>query len=148
MAVVRSSITDDFLADLTEAAYRTAVMYGVEGPSVDVELNLWKALGTVVRKASSPSRTRLQSGYEIALEDLLAELTAAAYQVSLQQGIEGPFIDLELELWKALAKVVWQAKYARPMAKLLRTGMRRRAVGPWPQEARVAALGVPLLALR
>jgi hypothetical protein len=39
-------------------------------------------------------------------EALLAELTEAAYRVALQQGIKGPFLDLELQLWRELRRVL------------------------------------------
>jgi hypothetical protein len=35
-------------------------------------------------------------------EELLARLADAAYRVALRRGVRGPFIDLELELWRAL----------------------------------------------
>jgi hypothetical protein len=39
-------------------------------------------------------------------EDLLAELAATAYGVALRHGIKGPFIDVELELWRELRVVL------------------------------------------
>ena len=39
-------------------------------------------------------------------EDLLAELAATAYCVALRHGIKGPFIDVELELWRELRGVL------------------------------------------
>ncbi len=39
-------------------------------------------------------------------EDLLAELTATAYGVALRHGLKGPFIDVELELWRELRDVL------------------------------------------
>jgi hypothetical protein len=41
-------------------------------------------------------------------ENLLAEVAAAAYRVTLQHGCKGAFIDVELDLWHAL-----QAKLRR-----------------------------------
>jgi hypothetical protein len=42
-----------------------------------------------------------------------AELTNAAYRVALQHGIAGSWVDLELDLWKALAETVqeWGAAF-------------------------------------
>jgi hypothetical protein len=37
------------------------------------------------------------------LETLAAELTLAAYRVALRTGTEGNWLDLELDLWRALA---------------------------------------------
>lgn len=39
-------------------------------------------------------------------EELLAELAAAAYDVALRHGIKGPFIDVELDLWRKLRDVL------------------------------------------
>ncbi len=39
-------------------------------------------------------------------EGLLAELTAAAYQVALRHGLKGPFVDVELDLWRELRRVL------------------------------------------
>jgi hypothetical protein len=39
-------------------------------------------------------------------EELLAKLTAAAYDVALRHGLKGPFIDVELDLWRSLAGVL------------------------------------------
>jgi hypothetical protein len=39
-------------------------------------------------------------------EDLLARLTAAAYSVALRHGLKGPFIDVELALWRGLREVL------------------------------------------
>ena len=36
------------------------------------------------------------------LEDFVAELTAAAYVVALRHGAGNPWLDLQLELWRAL----------------------------------------------
>jgi hypothetical protein len=40
------------------------------------------------------------------LENLAAELTLAAYGVALRHGTAGTWVDLELDLWKALADTV------------------------------------------
>ena len=47
-------------------------------------------------------------------EDLLAELTAAAYGVLLRHGLNGPFIDVELELWRELRAVLGRRLEAAP----------------------------------
>ena len=46
-------------------------------------------------------------------EGLLAELAAAAYGVALRHGIKGPFIDVELELWRELRAVLAEAASCR-----------------------------------
>ncbi len=47
-------------------------------------------------------------------EDLLAELAATAYGVALRHGIKGPFIDVELELWRELRAVLHRHKEDGP----------------------------------
>jgi hypothetical protein len=42
------------------------------------------------------------------LEVLAAELTAAAYPVALRHGAGDKWLDLELDLWRALTKTVMQ----------------------------------------
>jgi hypothetical protein len=39
-------------------------------------------------------------------EDLLARLTATAYSVALRHGLKGPFLDVELALWRELRGVL------------------------------------------
>ena len=49
------------------------------------------------------------------LESLAAELTLAAYRVALRPRTGGTWLDLELDLWKALADTVetWGRKLPR-----------------------------------
>jgi hypothetical protein len=49
-------------------------------------------------------------------EELLAELTDAAYRVALQyglNGLRGPFLDLELTLWRELRGVLHRRRLHR-----------------------------------
>jgi hypothetical protein len=39
-------------------------------------------------------------------EEVLAELTTAAYRVALRHGLRAPFIDVELDLWRELRATV------------------------------------------
>jgi hypothetical protein len=39
-------------------------------------------------------------------EEQLAALTTAAYHVALRYGLRAPFIDVELDLWRELRKVL------------------------------------------
>ncbi len=49
------------------------------------------------------------------LETFAAELTLAAYRVALQTKTQGTWLDLELELWRALADTVktWGRELSR-----------------------------------
>jgi hypothetical protein len=44
---------------------------------------------------------------------LLAELAEAAYQVALRHGLKGPFVDVELDLWRELRRVLGEQREAR-----------------------------------
>ena len=50
------------------------------------------------------------------LENLVAELTVAAYVVALRLGAGNPWLDLELELWHALTDATskWNREAHRP----------------------------------
>jgi hypothetical protein len=49
------------------------------------------------------------------LDDFAAEITLAAYGVALRHGTAGRWVDLELDLWKALADTVktWGREWPR-----------------------------------
>ena len=44
--------------------------------------------------------------WDKAIECLVAEVTDTAYAVALRHGAGGSWVDLELELWEALARTV------------------------------------------
>jgi hypothetical protein len=50
---------EEFLAKLTDAAYRVVLRHGIKGSFLDVELALWKALRSV---ASKEGDRRIQTG--------------------------------------------------------------------------------------
>jgi hypothetical protein len=53
----RDAYVENLAAELTDAAYPVALRHGVAGSSIDLELDLWKALGdTVQRWKQRPSR--------------------------------------------------------------------------------------------
>ena len=54
----RDAYVENFAAELTNAAYPIALRHGVAGSSIDLELDLWRALGETVQrwKANHPSR--------------------------------------------------------------------------------------------
>jgi hypothetical protein len=55
------------------------------------------------------SRRNHMTPYRIAaLESLAASLTDSAYQVILQHGVQGSFVDLELKLWNNLRAKVYR----------------------------------------
>ena len=52
---------------------------------------------------------------DMLLEDFTAELTRAAYAVALRHGARDKWLDLQLELWKALKETVekWEQESAQ-----------------------------------
>jgi hypothetical protein len=49
---------------------------------------------------------RATGNRDIRLENFTAELTLAAYSVALRHGTAGTWVDLELDLWRALVRTV------------------------------------------
>jgi hypothetical protein len=96
------ALCDNFLADLSDAAFAVAAHHGLRAPSVDQELEIWHALKRAGRKPAASRR-----------DDFVGRLTEAAYQVALQRGFHGSFVDLELDLWHTLGNVVQQRRLAR-----------------------------------
>jgi hypothetical protein len=48
-------------------------------------------------------------------EEVVAELAATAYRVALRHGTQGVFIDLELDLWRALRAKLSEAAADRAL---------------------------------
>jgi hypothetical protein len=102
---------------VTEAALRVIAHHQVPELSVDQEIDLWRALAGVVRRARSMN---LQVGGGSIRDDFLAELTAAASQVSLGYSFRDSFLDLTTELWRTLERVVSGGKFGPPFFQALR----------------------------
>src|SRR5262245_22527747 len=96
-------------SELADAALMAVAPQGVRGPSIDLELGLWKALGRTLAKLAEEPRST-----EDACEQKVARLTRAAYEVALGEGIQGSFLDMELRLWKAMRTVVGRNRSQRP----------------------------------
>ncbi|OAI46827.1 hypothetical protein AYO44_10645 [Planctomycetaceae bacterium SCGC AG-212-F19] len=90
-----------FVAKLADAALQAVAPQGVKGPSIDLEIRLWKALGKAVSQPESGP-----TSHEGSCEHRLAGLARTAYEAALAQGIRGSFVDIELRIWKAMRSVV------------------------------------------
>ena len=66
------------------------------------------------------------------LETFVAELTRAAYYVALRHGAAGGWLDLQLDLWQALADTVRQWDGNPPPAKCHSDGRAPRLAGLRP----------------
>jgi hypothetical protein len=91
-------------SELTETALRVASRYGMPGPQAEQRLDLWEALSRVVRERGQATGVRTWR------ETLVAEAASAAYQVVLDRGFRGSFLDLELDLWKSLCSAIRQSR--------------------------------------
>jgi len=76
-----------------------ALRQGVRGFSIDVELEIWRAIQATVRRTPEPLPAKAGAP---APEDVLAGAADAAYRVALRRGFRGAFLDLELGLWDAV----------------------------------------------
>jgi hypothetical protein len=79
--------------ELTDAAFAVTSRHEVNGSAADRKLELWKALGPVVREEEWTG-------------ELVAQATDAAYRVALTRGFRGSFLDLEMDLWRDLRRVL------------------------------------------
>jgi hypothetical protein len=91
---------DRLAGELAELAYPVALEQGVKGFSIDVELEIWRAIVAALRR--TPDSLLAMPLAAPASEDVLARVTEAAYRVALRRGFRGPFLDLELALWDAV----------------------------------------------
>jgi hypothetical protein len=64
-----------------------------------------------------------------AAEEFLAEVTAAAYHVALRHGLKGPFLDVELELWRRLREVLEKELFTSEVAD---AAARQEEAVRWP----------------
>jgi hypothetical protein len=73
--------------------------------------------------------------WDRALERLAAEAAAAAYSVALRHGAGGSWLDLELGLWKALARTVreWDRPATGPPSRGV-SSSRAERIAPSPGE--------------
>jgi hypothetical protein len=101
------TLGENLQAELTDAAFRVAARHGVKGPSVDQEVDLWKALGRVVGNQHQTFESRVVPVDDRrGRETLVAEATDAAYRVALDHGFQGSFLELELDLWENMCLTV------------------------------------------
>jgi hypothetical protein len=89
---------------LTDTALEVFSRHGVNGPSVEQELELWEAL---TEAAAAPR------------EEAVARAAEATYRVALLHGFRGPFVDMETDLWKSLCRATrrYLARFTRTLAR-------------------------------
>ena len=97
---------ETLLSRLNDAAFETAARHGVNGSSVDLELDLWRTLGRLVPGEAPEARRLAENRSQDSRKNFLDEVTTAAYGVILQHGFRGSFLEMELDLWKSLCRVL------------------------------------------
>jgi hypothetical protein len=103
----RDTRLENFAAELTSAAYRLMLRRGLKGSWIWTELSLWRALAETVQKWARESPPVAPSGESDAWRaGLLADLTARASSIALNNGIEGPLLELDLGLYRAFRLVL------------------------------------------
>jgi hypothetical protein len=106
LAATTSSL-GTFAAELTIAAYPIALRHGIHGSWFQLEVDLWTALVRVFEQWQHDTERQGQLGrFETWRENLLAELTDAAYRTTLSYKVQGSFLDLELSLFGAFRSVI------------------------------------------
>jgi hypothetical protein len=105
--IVSERGVEELAGELTNAAYPVVLKHGVKGSWVDVELDVWKAFRRELsRRAPGKAHTAgVDDHGRLMLEDRSAQLTRVAYEIALRRGFSGSFVDVELDLWKALSLI-------------------------------------------
>jgi hypothetical protein len=97
------SARDDFVAELSDAAWAEASRHGVGGYSIEQELELWKALRPIVSAENDKQHSS-------SCEDFAAELAEAAYEVTLARGFRDSFLEVRLGMWKAIRRALRESR--------------------------------------
>ena len=97
-----------FTAELADAAYCVLLRSRICGSWIDLKLDVWKVLAQAVKQRLEQISVASSDTHEIEpwREAVLAELTDAAYRTGLRYGLQSSFLDVELDLHRALSLVV------------------------------------------
>jgi hypothetical protein len=79
---------------------------GLEPADTAIAIDTRIESGLTRERASMKGADRTPGKRDILLDEFAAELTSAAHAVALRQGVEGKWLDLQLDLWKSLAETV------------------------------------------
>jgi hypothetical protein len=102
--------------ELMEAAYQVVARHRVHGSELNQRLDLWHALGGVVRAPDCAHRFGEEPAEDRTQPDILiAQATHAAYLVALRHGFPGSFLDLELDLWRTLEQTMHQSRFGQKL---------------------------------
>ena len=73
--------------------------------------------------------------FEVTPESFLSNLTDAAYKVALKHGFKAPFDEVELDLLKALRKIMEQDMQVSPACGNSKVCLEAEHLSPWSQES-------------
>jgi hypothetical protein len=104
-------VLTSFAADLTDAAYSVVLRHGICGSWINLQLDVWRVLAASITQTPRPeSRSPSAAEFYAWRETFLSELTDVAYRTALQHGLQGPFLDVELDLHVALREVIERSR--------------------------------------
>jgi hypothetical protein len=104
-------VLTSFAADLADAAYSVVLRHGIGGLWIDLQLDVWRVLAaTITETPRSTSHLPVAAEFYAWREVFLSELTDAAYRTVLHHGLQGPFLDVELDLHVALREVIERSR--------------------------------------
>jgi hypothetical protein len=103
----RNNRLENYAAQLTRAVYPLALLHGLKGSWIKLELGLWKALAKTVQKWARKRPPPASAGeFETWREGLLVDLTETAFSVAAKNGIRGPFLEVELDFYRAFRLLI------------------------------------------
>jgi hypothetical protein len=99
-------------AELTEAAYPIVLRHGTRESWLDLELDLWKAVGGTVKKwGKEMPKDGSTDSVEAWRSALLTELTDEVLHLTLKQGGRGSPLIVELDLHEAFRQALAHLPY-------------------------------------
>jgi len=96
------------IAELADAAYLILLHSGVRGSWMDLKLDVWRVLAdTINRHLETVSWfNRHIDEMKPWREDVLADLADVAYRTGIRHGLQGSFLQVQLELRRALCPLI------------------------------------------
>ena len=102
----RDTLLENFVAELTSAAYALVLGRGLKGSWLEAELDLWWAIAATVKRWAGEWPAAASSDVlEAWREGLVGDLSESAFYIALKNGSKGPLHDLELGLYRAVRLV-------------------------------------------
>jgi len=118
-----ATVVTAFAADLADAAYAVVLRHGVGGSWIDMQLEVWRALAETIGETEWQTlETQSPGEFAVWREALLSRATEAAYRTALQHELQGPFVDVELDLHLALRQVMERYATGSRLARVFGPG--------------------------